>query len=78
LFGVVSYWLNWLIKQRRLSKSVKALFTLENEKNKILLKEFWEIVSKAEAYWFIGNNEFNYPSLAIAINDVSFPHVSKI
>jgi len=78
--GITGFGFDWLKAHReskRINKSVITLINLEIEKNKTLLKDFWEIVSKHESSWF-ENNQFQYDTLANVINDVPMPIINKI
>lgn len=66
------------LKNRKITKSIRTLIDLEMEKNKELLKDYWESVAKSKKIWISDLGEFNYVTLAYAINDIPFPYLSKI
>ena len=81
LGAIIGFGVDWfkdLRKQIRRGKSVRTLINSEVDKNKCLLKEFWEMVSKHENHWYNEKNEFKYIPLAYAINKVPLPAISKV
>ena len=76
LLGLGGEWLKDYRNNRRIKKTIKTSITFEIEHNKILLREFWEIVSLYENHWFDENREFNFIVLAKALNHVPFPYLN--
>lgn len=77
VIGLGFDWLKIFLKNKEINKSVRTLINLEIDKNKTLLKDYWETVSSHESYWF-EHNEFKYMTLANVINDVPLPLLGKI
>lgn len=76
LLSTAKEWYTRKKQEQEEKEGAKALIELEIKRNKELLEDFWEAVSKSNKKWFYENTGFSYSHLASSIIEITLPNFS--
>ena len=76
LLSTVKEWYTRKKEEQVEKEGAKALIDMEVKRNKELLEDFWETVSKSNNKWFYEDRGFAYSLLARSIIEITLPNFS--